>query len=183
MKRSICLLLAAVLVFAFAGCNKTEPEVIEPEPSKITGDALKTAIESARDNETNKSMNIITSVNDTGAQQILKTLDLAPESMECYAMSVSLINIKAYAVILAKPAAGEEENVLAAIEAFVERTRASFEDYLPAQAEIADNAVIETLENGVIMLVMSPETEAVRDALVDAVLNPPAPVEVDEEAE
>lgn len=172
MKKIITLLLAAVLVLSFAACEKKEPEAVLPEEPKISSEDLKAAIEGARDEELNQVIPVLTSVNDAGAQQVLTTLGLETEKMECYAMSVSLINIKAYGIVLVKPVEGEEEAVTAALEAFVESMRKSFENYLPAQAEIANAATVETLENGVIMLVMSDGHDTVRDFIAQAVLNP-----------
>lgn len=176
MKKFITLLLAAVLVLSFAACEQKVPEPVEPEEVKIASEDLKAAIEGARDAELNDYIPVLTSVNDPGAQQVLTTLSLNTETMECYALSVSLINIKAYGIVLVKPVEGQEEAVKTALEEFVESTRSSFENYLPAQAEIANAATVETLENSVIMMIMSEEHDTVRDAVAEAVLNP-APAE------
>ena len=82
------------------------------------------------------------------------------------AMSVSLINIKAYGIVIAKPAEGCADTVKAGLQAFIDNQCASFETYLADQYEIAKNAKLETLDDGTIVMVMCANADAVYDAIV-----------------
>ncbi len=94
----------------------------------------------------------------------------AEELAEKYASAIaqSLMNVQAYCVGLFMPAEGKAEAVTAGLEKYIEAMQQSFENYLPDQGVIADNAVLETLDDGSILLVMSPEWDSVHDGIVSA---------------
>ena len=68
---------------------------------------------------------------------------------------MSLMNVRAYAVGIFRPAEGQAETVQAGLESYVKLQQQSFEQYLEDQYEIAKAAKIETLPSGEIVLVMS----------------------------
>ena len=82
---------------------------------------------------------------------MLSTLGLEEDMLSEYAMSMSLMNVRAYAVGIFVPAEGR-----------------AFEQYLQDQYTIAQNAVIETLPGGEVMLVMSEDAAQTAQALRDA---------------
>ena len=84
------------------------------------------------------------------------------------AMSVSLINVKAYGIVIAKPAEGCEETVKAGLQGFIDTQCANFETYLADQYEIAKNAKLETLDDGTIIMVMCENADAVYETIVAA---------------
>ena len=84
------------------------------------------------------------------------------------AMSVSLINVKAYGIVVVKPAEGCEETVKAGLQSFIDTQCANFETYLADQYEIAKNAKLETLDDGTIIMVMCENADAVYEAIVAA---------------
>ena len=59
-------------------------------------------------------------------------------------------------------------DVQAALESYVAAQRSAFEQYLQDQYTIAQNAVIETLPGGEVMLVMSEDAAQTAQALRDA---------------
>ena len=67
------------------------------------------------------------------------------------------------------PAAGKSDAVLEGLNAFIDRQKQSFEQYLADQYEIAGNARLETLEDGTILLVMCEDQDAVFDAIRDTI--------------
>ena len=67
------------------------------------------------------------------------------------------------------PAAGKSDAVLEGLNAFIDRQKQSFEQYLADQYEIASNARLETLEDGTILLVMCEDQDAVFDAIRDTI--------------
>lgn len=91
---------------------------------------------------------------DGNAQMIFDVMGVDAATVDAYAMSVSLMNVKAYAVAVFKPTQGQEETVHAALESYVSSMRKSFENYLVDQYEVAQGALIETLPGGELVLVM-----------------------------
>ena len=152
LQRTLPLLLLLALL---AGCGTSS------QPSALTAEErtqlYQTAIESARDAEMNEAIGILT---DTGD-------DMADVS--AFALSVSPMNIKAYGIAAIYPAAGKSDAVLEGLNAFIDRQKQSFEQYLADQYEIASNARLETLEDGTILLVMCEDQDAVFDAIRDTI--------------
>ena len=162
-------LTAAVLLLSLilTGCGgKKEEETLTPEART---QLYETAIVSARDEETNQYQTILTSAEDDSAEMTFAILGVAPEDMTAYALSVSLMNVRAYAVAAIYPAAGKEDAVLEGLRAFIDAQKQNFEQYLADQYEIAVNAKLETLEDGTVLLVMSENQDAVFDAIRDAI--------------
>lgn len=162
-------LIAAILLLALplTGCaGKKEEQTLTPEART---QLYKTAITSARDAESNQYQPIITSAGDENAEMTFSLLGVGAEDMTSFALSVSLMNVKSYAVAAVYPAAGKEDTVLESLRAFVNSQKQSFEQYLPDQYEIAVNAQLETLEDGTVLLVMCENQAAVFDAVRDAI--------------
>ena len=61
---------------------------------------------------------------------MLSTLGLEEDMLSEYAMSMSLMNVRAYAVGIFVPAEGRAEDVQAALESYVAAQRSAFEQYL-----------------------------------------------------
>ncbi len=101
------------------------------------------------------------------SQMIFDTLGFAPEDIEAGALSVSLINVRAYGMAVIKPAAGKEEAVLSGCQNFVALQQKSFETYLQDQYAIAKNAKCENL-NGYVVMVMGENSDAIYQAISDA---------------
>lgn len=102
------------------------------------------------------------------APMMLSTLGLEEDMLSEYALSMSLMNVRAYAVGIFVPAEGKTEDVQAAVESYVAAQRRAFEQYLQDQYEIAQNAIVETLPGGEVMLVMSEDAAQTAQALRDA---------------
>ena len=64
---------------------------------------------------------------------MLSTLGLEEDMLSEYAMSMSLMNVRAYAVGIFVPAEGRAEDVQAALESYVAAQRSAFEQYLQDQ--------------------------------------------------
>ena len=88
-------------------------------------------------------------------QMMLDTMGTDPATLDAYAFSMSMMNVRAYAIGVFKPAEGQAEAVQAAVESYVSLQRKSFENYLADQYEVAKGALIKTLPGGEIVLVMS----------------------------
>ena len=95
---------------------------------------------------------------------------LSPEEQsalyaEALALSVSLINIKAYGIVLVKPAEGRENVVKTGLQSFIDNQKQSFDHYLSDQYAIAESARLETLKDGSLLMVMAPNVDMVFEAI------------------
>ena len=140
----------------------TAPETEAPATS-----ALADAITSARTDEENEAYPVFS---DKAAIEdaYYQVVGFTAADVDDIAMSVSLINIKAYGIVIAKPAEGCADTVKAGLQAFIDTQCNNFETYLADQYEIAKNAKLETLDDGTIVMVMCANADAVYDAIVAA---------------
>ena len=164
MKKSLLLILALALVFGiFAGCSgKANPETpadLSPEErSNLYAEAIKNA-------QGDENGNPIMTPKDDVPELMYEFLGFQATDAEAFAMSVSLVNIKAYGIVLVKPVAGKEETVKTGLQTFIDNQRQAFENYLPDQYAIAKDARLETLKDGTLVMVMSSDSDAVFDSI------------------
>lgn len=163
MKRLItCTLLFSLIL---TGCaSKKQEQTLSPDERE---DLYETAITAARSQEINEAFPLIDDSDDDMAATVFELLGITSADMTAYAISVSLMNVKAYAVAAIFPAAGKEDAVLDGLRAFVDNQVQSFDQYLIDQYEIAVNTRLETLEDGTILLVMCENQDSVFDAIKD----------------
>ena len=102
-------------------------------------------------------------------QAAFDLLGLEADDCQACALSVSLMNVKAYGIAAVYPAEGKDEMVKEALRGFVDRQKQDFEQYLADQYDIAANARLETLEDGTILLVMCDGQDEVFTAIRSAV--------------
>ena len=157
------LLLSALLTGCGEGGGKGDETPLAPEERT---ELYKNAIESARDQEMNEAVPVITSAEDDMADFILPMLGITAENTSSFAVAVSAMNVRAYGIAAVMPAAGEDEAVLEGLNSFIENPR---QQYLADQYEVAKNARLETLEDGTLLLVMSEGQDALFDAIRDSI--------------
>lgn len=87
---------------------------------------------------------------------------------ESYALSVSLMNVRSYAVGIFKPADGQKDAVLEKANEFKESQKTVQQNYLPDQYEIASNAIVKELPTGEIILVMCEDQDTVAKSIEEA---------------
>ena len=140
----------------------TAPETEAPATS-----ALADAITSSRTDEENEAYPVFS---DKAAIEdaYYQVVGFTAADVDDIAMSVSLINVKAYGIVIAKPAEGCADTVKAGLQAFIDTQCNNFETYLADQYEIAKNAKLETLDDGTIVMVMCANADTVYDAIVAA---------------
>ena len=107
---------------------------------------------------------------DDGSAMILESMGLTTGDMQAFAISSSMMNIKAYGIAAIMPAEGKADTVKEALQAYIDRTKSSFEKYLADQYEVAKNAKLETLEDGTILLVMCDGQDEVFEAISSDIL-------------
>ena len=101
------------------------------------------------------------------SQMVFDTLGITSEDIEAGALSISLINVRAYGMALIKPAEGKEEAVLSACQNFVALQQKNFETYLQDQYAIAKEAKCETI-NGYVVMVMGENSDAIYQSISDS---------------
>lgn len=164
MKRFFSLILLPILLLT--GCSSApESQLTAQERTEL----YRSAIQSARDQDANDAFPIITSAEDDTASFLLELMGLSAEDMSAFAISASAMNVKAYGIAAVYPAEGKDEAVKEALEGFVDRQKQSFEQYLADQYDIANNARLETLEDGTILLVMCEGQDEVFTAIRSAI--------------
>ena len=126
------------------------------------------AIVAARDDEMNEVMPVQTTFDAEKDAYLMEMLGFGPDDVEAAAISVSLINVKAYGIAVVKPAEGHEDVVKAGLDGFVAYQQKSFEQYLADQYEVAKAARVETLDDGTMILVMCEDQDTVYDGIVSA---------------
>ncbi len=171
MKKTLALILSAILcVGLLAACGTP---AADPTPTPLTGAELaehyKTAIEAGR----TESDNTDRPINITGEEEEMgslfwEMLGFASTDLDAFAVSLSLFNTQAYCVGLFKPLEGKTETVTAGLQKYIESMQSSFEFYLPDQGEIANNAILKTLDDGTVIIVMSDGWQEVYDGIVAA---------------
>ena len=75
-----------------------------------------------------------------------------------------MMNVKAYAIMIVKPAEGKAEDVKTILENDKNINIQNFTNYLADQLEIAENAIIEDV-NGYIVYVMTDDAETVFNSI------------------
>lgn len=172
MKKSITLMLIlAFAIAAFSGCASTsKTDGLSPEELERL---YAEAITDARDDDLNSAFPVMLgseeSEDEVVAEMLLELLGFKSEDAEAYAMSVSLMNVKAYGIVVVKPAEGKADAVKDGLQGFIDRQCQSFSNYLADQYEIAKNARLETLNDGTIVMVMSPDQDAVYDSIAKSI--------------
>ena len=143
------------------------PETETPETETPAAGALADAITAARTDEENEAYPVFAD-KDAVEDAYYQVVGFTAADVDELAMSVSLINIKAYGIVIARPAEGCADTVKAGLQAFIDTQCANFETYLADQYEIAKNAKLETLDDGTIIMVMCENADAVYEAIVAA---------------
>lgn len=169
MKKTISLILSAVLclgLLAACGAPAAEPTPT-PEP-QLTGAELAAhyadAITAGRNEQDNADRPIVTDAEELGSIG-WEVLGLTADQLDAFAVSISFINVQAYCVGLFKPVEGQAEAVTTALQTYLDGTEQSFSSYLPDQHEIAQNAILKTLDDGTIMVVMCDGQDTVAEGI------------------
>lgn len=141
------------------------PATEAPETEAPVTNALGDAITAARTDEDNEAYPVFCD-KDAIEDMYYQVVGFTSSDVDEIAMSVSLINIKAYGIVVVKPAEGCAETVKAGLQGFIDTQCANFETYLADQYEIAKNAKLETLEDGTIVMVMCENADSVYESIV-----------------
>lgn len=167
-KRILSLVLCAALCLALAACGKGQEEKPGAKTPEELANAYTQAIQAARDEEMNGYFPVVTNTSEadpTEQEMTFAVLGFTPEDVEAYGVSLSLMNVNAYAIVAAKPAKDKEDTVKTGLENYIETQKGNFEFYLEDQFDIAANAKLETLDDGTLLLVMCESQDTVFDTI------------------
>lgn len=161
---TVCALFCSLLLSACS--TPTQPSALTHEERT---DLYEDTIEAVRDQAANQTFPLIDDADDDIAQAAFDLLNLSEKDMNAYAISLSQMNTKAYAVAAIYPAAGKDDAVLESLRRFLSSQQHSFKEHSPDQYEIAVNTRLETLTDGTILLVMCENQDAIFDAIRDTI--------------
>ena len=167
MKKQRMLSLALVLLVT-AGCTGKQEENRDLTVQERT-QLYAAAIEDARDAEMNEVVPVIISGEEDLAPAVFGLIGVTEEDMEAYAIAVSPVNVKAYGIAAILPAPGREAMVVEGLQAFIDRQKSNFQTYLADQYAIAEDARLETLKDGTVLMVMCEDSDAVLEHIKTAV--------------
>ena len=166
--RPVTFILPLILSLSLlAGCGGDSADH-SPSPQD-RAEAYRSAIEGARDQELNSAYPVVTDVQEDMGQAAFDLLGLEADDCQACALSVSLMNVKAYGIAAVYPYPGKEDTVYSALEDFIARQEQSFQQYLADQYDIASHARLDTLADGTVLLVMCEDQDEVFNSIRDAI--------------
>ena len=112
---------------------------------------------------------VLSEVNEESAM-LLEMMGLKQEDMTAFGVSTTMMNVKAYGIAAVMPAEGKTEAVTQSLQGFIDQKQQEFEFYLPDQRPVAENARLETLEDGTVLMVMTEDQDTVFDNISKAIL-------------
>lgn len=112
---------------------------------------------------------VFTTADSNMNSMILESMGLKTSDMSAYAVSASMMNTKAYAIVAVMPAEGKQSAVLQALQGYIAQKQSEFEFYLPDQKVVADAAKVGVLSNGTVLLVMNEGQDAIYSAIAGAI--------------
>lgn len=175
MKRIIASLLAGLCLLALVGCSAG---------SKADSSAPKDysqIIHDARTDEDNEYDMIFTKgedgkftaidgysaeyeadqLSDEVANMMMPLLGLEDDMYDDFAASVSGMMVRVYGVAIVKPAEGKTQDVVDAMDAYVQSQQKSMEHYLEDQYQIASAARVATVPTGEVVMVCCEDSDTV----------------------
>ena len=175
MKRLIAALLAGLTLFALVGCSAgSKADSAAPKDySQILHDA--------RTDEENEYDMIFTKgedgkftaidgysaeyeagqLDDEVRNLMMPLLNLEDDMYTDLAASVSSMMVRSYAVAIVKPAEGKTQDVVDAMDAYVQGQQKSMEHYLEDQYQIAAAARVATVPTGEVVMVCCEDSDTV----------------------
>lgn len=158
MKRLTLLALIFFCIFALVGCSKTDS-------SKQSNQNYAEILVASRPSA-DKTPVITNPKQDTFG--LLELYDLAEDTMQQYAISFSAMNNKAYGIAIVMPEEGKTDLVVEKLNAMIESCQNAFRNYLPDEYEIAQDAKLEIVDSGEVVLAMCKDDDVVLKNIVTA---------------
>lgn len=174
MKKHLLFISAALAAVLLVGCGSAGVSSAAPSAGSSAGAVhgssadYAAVIEAARPAELNEleMYAVVTSPDDALHDGFFSgTFGLVEDDYDKYALSISAIITKAYGVMIILPKEGQEEAVLAQVNAFVQQQQNAMQNYLQDQYEIAKNAIVKTAPTGEVLLALCEDAPTVMAAM------------------
>ena len=185
MKRIIACLMAGVMLLALVGCGGSGSSGSASSAAKKDYTQI---LHDARSDEDNKYEMIFTKgedgkftaqygysasypaddLNDEIQNMLLPLLDLPEGSYTDLAASLSAMMVQSYGVAIVKPAEGKTQEVVDAMDAYIQNQQQTMEHYLEDQYQIAASAKVATVPTGEVVMVCCENSDAVMNAIKTA---------------
>lgn len=182
MKKFIAALLAGLTLFTLVGCSGGS------KADSSTPKDYSQIIHDARSDEDNEYEMIFTKgedgkftaqygysasypaddLNDEIQNMLLPLLDLPEGSYTDLAASLSAMMVQSYGVAIVKPAEGKTQEVVDAMDAYIQNQQQTMEHYLEDQYQIAAAAKVATVPTGEVVMVCCENSDAVMNAIKTA---------------
>ena len=182
MKRIIACLMAGILMLALVGCSTSgsSSAAAKKDYTQILHDA--------RSDEDNEYLMIFTKgedgkftaqygysaeyeadqLSDAVANMMMPLLGLEDGMYDDFAASVSGMMVSVYGVAIVKPAEGRTQDVVDAMDAYVQSQQKAMERYLEDQYEIACAARVVTVPTGEVVMVCCEDSDTVLENIKKA---------------
>ena len=170
MKRIIACLMAGVMLLALVGCGGSGSSGSASSAAKKDYTQI---LHDARSDEDNEYEMIFTKGEDGKftaqygysaeyeANMMMPLLGLEDDMYEDFAASVSGMMVRVYGVAIVKPAEGKTQDVVDALDAYVQSQQKSMEHYLEDQYQIASAARVATVPTGEVVMVCCEDSDTV----------------------
>ncbi len=126
------------------------------------------AVDASRTEDQKQGTDLLTSTDPTAFPDydlVMSVMGFSSHDVEAYAIGMTFMNVHAYCVAAVKPVEGSEQKILDGFEAYRQDQYDNFTNYLADQQAIAENAIIETLDDGTILFVMAENQQEVFDGI------------------
>ena len=182
MKRIIACLMAGILMLALVGCGTSgsSSAAAKKDYTQILHDA--------RSDEDNEYLMIFTKgedgkftaqygysaeyeadqLSDEVDNMMMPLLGLEDGMYDDFAASVSGMMVSVYGVAIVKPAEGRTQDVVDAMDAYVQSQQKAMERYLEDQYEIASAARVVTVPTGEVVMVCCEDSDTVLENIKKA---------------
>ena len=178
MKRIIACLMAGVMLLALVGCGASGSSGSASSAAKKDYTQI---LHDARSDEDNEYEMIFTKgedgkftaqygysaeyeagqLDDEVRNLMMPLLNLEDDMYTDLAASVSSMMVRSYAVAIVKPAEGKTQDVVDAMDAYVQSQQKSMEHYLEDQYQIASAARVATVPTGEVVMVCCEDSDTV----------------------
>ena len=168
MKRIIACLMAGVMLLALVGCGGSGSSGSASSATKKDYTQILHDARSDEDNEYEITAQYGYSaeyeadqLSDEVANMMMPLLGLEDDMYDDFAASVSGMMVRVYGVAIVKPAEGKTQDVVDALDAYVQSQQKSMEHYLEDQYQIASAARVATVPTGEVVMVCCEDSDTV----------------------
>ena len=188
LKRIFAALLAGAALLALVGCGTSGSTGKPASSAASTPKDYTQILHDARSAEDNEYYMIFTKgadgkytaqygyskdyeadqLHDEIANMMMPMLNLEDGMAEDFAASLSTMMVQSYGVAIVKPAEGKTQEVVDAMDAYIQNQQQTMEHYLEDQYQIAAAAKVATVPTGEVVMVCCENSDAVMNAIKTA---------------